>query len=108
MDALLHVVRCFEGGDILHVEGSVDPIRDIETMLTEQLSHVEKMRKASDSIRKNNEVIRKELDKSEAELKDLVEKARETLRALDLGRDDEAGDRKEPIAFAAANDDTAA
>jgi len=85
---------------------STDAIRDIENMLTEQLSHVEKMRKASDSIRKNNEVIRKELDKSEAELQDLVEKAQETLRALDIGRDDEAADRKEPITFAAANDDT--
>src|SRR5271154_418749 len=32
VDAILHVVRCFAGGDILHVEGSVDPIRDIETI----------------------------------------------------------------------------
>ena len=29
-DAICHVVRCFEDGDITHVEGSVDPIRDIE------------------------------------------------------------------------------
>jgi ribosome-binding ATPase len=35
VDAILHVVRCFEGGDILHVEGSVDPIRDIDTIDTE-------------------------------------------------------------------------
>lgn len=35
VDAILHVVRCFEGGDIIHVEGSVDPIRDIETIDTE-------------------------------------------------------------------------
>src|SRR3954467_6766132 len=32
VDAILHVVRAFEGGDILHVEGSVDPIRDIDTI----------------------------------------------------------------------------
>jgi len=32
VDAILHVVRCFEGGDVTHVEGSVDPIRDIETI----------------------------------------------------------------------------
>jgi len=31
-DAILHVVRCFDDGDIIHVEGSVDPIRDIETI----------------------------------------------------------------------------
>src|ERR1700723_1946710 len=35
VDAILHVVRCFEGGDILHVEGSVDPLRDIDTIDTE-------------------------------------------------------------------------
>ena len=32
VDAICHVVRCFENGDITHVEGSVDPIRDIETI----------------------------------------------------------------------------
>jgi GTP-binding protein YchF len=35
VDAILHVVRCFESSDILHVEGSVDPIRDIDTIDTE-------------------------------------------------------------------------
>ena len=34
-DAIVHVVRCFDGGDIVHVEGSVDPLRDIETIDTE-------------------------------------------------------------------------
>ena len=31
-DAILHVVRCFESGDIIHVSGSVDPLRDIEVI----------------------------------------------------------------------------
>lgn len=35
VDAIVHVVRCFEDGDITHVDGSVDPIRDIETIDTE-------------------------------------------------------------------------
>jgi len=35
VDAVLHVVRCFAGGDVIHVEGAVDPIRDIETLDTE-------------------------------------------------------------------------
>jgi ribosome-binding ATPase len=35
VDATLHVVRCFAGGDVIHVEGSVDPIRDIDTIDTE-------------------------------------------------------------------------
>src|SRR5690349_23193366 len=35
VDAILHVVRCFEDPDIMHVEGKVDPISDIETIDTE-------------------------------------------------------------------------
>lgn len=35
VDAILHVVRCFENPDIMHVDGSIDPIRDIETIDTE-------------------------------------------------------------------------
>ena len=35
VDAILHVLRCFEDGDVTHVEGSVDPIRDAETVETE-------------------------------------------------------------------------
>ncbi len=31
-DAIVHVVRCFEDGNIVHVDGSIDPIRDIETI----------------------------------------------------------------------------
>ncbi|MBX7213121.1 MAG: redox-regulated ATPase YchF [Thermoflexales bacterium] len=30
VDAILHVVRCFDNGDVVHVSGSVDPIRDVE------------------------------------------------------------------------------
>lgn len=32
MDAIIHVVRCFENDDIIHVDGSIDPARDIETI----------------------------------------------------------------------------
>jgi ribosome-binding ATPase len=35
VDAIAHVLRCFEGGDITHVEGSVDPLRDADTVETE-------------------------------------------------------------------------
>ena len=37
VDAILHIVRCFENADIVHVEGNVDPKRDIETINTELL-----------------------------------------------------------------------
>jgi GTP-binding protein YchF len=35
VDAILHVVRCFDDGNVVHVDGSVDPIRDVETIDTE-------------------------------------------------------------------------
>ena len=35
VDAIVQVVRCFEDADIHHVAGSVDPVRDIETITTE-------------------------------------------------------------------------
>jgi GTP-binding protein YchF len=35
VDALMHVVRCFQGGDVVHVSGSVNPLRDIGTIETE-------------------------------------------------------------------------
>ncbi len=37
VDALVHVVRCFENSDITHVEGDIDPLRDIEIIETELL-----------------------------------------------------------------------
>lgn len=42
VEAVVHVVRCFESGDIVHVEGSVNPLRDIETISLElMLSDIE-------------------------------------------------------------------
>src|SRR3954468_4662648 len=35
VDAILHVVRCFETSDVVHVDGGVDPLRDIATIDTE-------------------------------------------------------------------------
>ena len=35
VDAIVHVLRCFEDGDVTHVEGSIDPIRDADTVETE-------------------------------------------------------------------------
>jgi GTP-binding protein YchF len=35
VDAIIHVLRCFEDSDVTHVEGSIDPIRDAETIETE-------------------------------------------------------------------------
>ena len=53
VDALVHVVRCFEDGNVIHVEGSVDPLRDIETIQTELLlADIETCQKRADRARK--------------------------------------------------------
>ncbi len=53
VEAIVHVVRCFESGDIIHVEGSVDPIRDIEIIETElTLADLESVEKRIPNIEK--------------------------------------------------------
>ncbi len=53
VDAVVHVVRCFEDGDIIHVEGSIDPARDIETIDVELLlSDIEVLDRRIDKTRK--------------------------------------------------------
>lgn len=52
-DAVVHVVRCFDNDDIIHVEGSVDPVRDIETIDLELiLSDVEMVQRRIDKAQK--------------------------------------------------------
>jgi ribosome-binding ATPase len=51
VDALIHVVRCFEDPDIVHVTGDIDPVRDIEIVTTELvLADLETIKKRLDKI----------------------------------------------------------
>ena len=53
VDAIAHVLRCFEGGDVTHVEGRIDPVADIETVETElMLSDLESLEKRTDALEK--------------------------------------------------------
>lgn len=53
VDAIVHVVRCFEDSNIVHVEGSVGPVRDVETIEMELiLADMEVMEKRIDRTRK--------------------------------------------------------
>ena len=46
VDAIVHVLRCFEGGDVTHVEGRIDPVADAETVETElMLADLESLEK---------------------------------------------------------------
>jgi GTP-binding protein YchF len=66
-DTVVQVVRCFEDENIVHVEGAVDPLRDIETIQIElalsDLATVERRReKAQKSLKSGDKVARQELD----------------------------------------------
>ena len=53
VDAVLHVVRCFEDDDITHVDGAVEPLRDIETIDTELiLADLESMERQIERLTK--------------------------------------------------------
>jgi GTP-binding protein YchF len=53
VDAIVHVLRCFEDDDVTHVEGSVDPIRDAETVETElMLADLESLEKRQVTLQK--------------------------------------------------------
>ncbi|MCK9574403.1 MAG: redox-regulated ATPase YchF [Clostridia bacterium] len=61
VDAILHVVRCFNNKDIIHIEGSVDPIRDIKTVNLELiLSDLESANKQIDRLAKEARTLDKE------------------------------------------------
>jgi GTP-binding protein YchF len=76
-DAIAHVVRCFEDGDVTHVEGGVDPLRDIETIETElMLADLDSLEKRVVSLEKKA----KGGDKEAKELVDLMNRCLVLLR----------------------------
>ncbi|MBV9530372.1 MAG: redox-regulated ATPase YchF [Bradyrhizobium sp.] len=78
VDAIAHVVRCFEDSDVTHVAGEVAPLADIETVETElMLADLESMEKRIDGLAKKA----KGNDKDAREQLDLVNRALELLRA---------------------------
>ena len=90
-DAVIQVVRCFEDENIVHVEGSVDPIRDIETIQIElalaDLASVEKRRdKAQRSAKAGDKQARAEIEVLE-KLLPVLEEGR-PARAADLTDDE--------------------
>ncbi|MBC7880427.1 MAG: redox-regulated ATPase YchF [Anaerolineae bacterium] len=61
VDAIVHVVRCFENGDIVHVDGSVDPVRDISTINLElALSDLGQVDKRLQKISKQSKVAKEQ------------------------------------------------
>lgn len=77
VDAIVHVVRCFEDSNIVHVEGSIDPLRDIETInmelifsdmevLEKRLSKQKKLAMSNKEVAKEVEFIKKMIEHLES------------------------------------------
>jgi GTP-binding protein YchF len=93
VDAIAHVVRCFEHGDIVHVAGKVDPIADIETIDTElALADLDSVEKALQRAEK----AAKAGDKDAAARRDVLQRVRAHLdqgspaRSLGLSAEEKA------------------
>jgi GTP-binding protein YchF len=79
-DAIAHVVRCFEDGDVTHVEGRIDPLSDIATIETElMLADLE-------SLERRNAAMEKKARGGDKEAKDLLALAEASLAELREGR----------------------
>jgi GTP-binding protein YchF len=77
VDAIIHVVRCFEDTDVTHVAGRIDPLADIETIETElMLADLESLERRTDALEKKA----KGGDKEAKETLDLVNRSLLLLR----------------------------
>lgn len=95
VDAIAHVVRCFEDDNVVHVSGSVDPIRDIETISTElilcDLDSIEKKLKRIEKVGKTT------TDKDLKAEYELVKRVFEKLNANLPARAVELADNERPL-----------
>jgi len=90
-DAILHVLRCFDNDNIVHVDGSVDPIRDKETIDMElQLKDLETVEKKLDKVKRAARTGNKDAQKEEAVLQSLKDglESGTSVRAIEIAKDD--------------------
>lgn len=99
VDAIVHVVRCFEDGNVIHVDGSVDPLRDIETINMELIfSDVEILERR---IAKTSKGARN--DKSLAKELDLLNRLKAHLEDMNLAISFSVNDEDEETLLASYN-----
>lgn len=80
VDAIAHVLRCFEDGDVTHVEGRIDPVSDAETINTElMLADLE-------SLEKRSEALIKKARGNDREAKETLELVELALGVLRIGK----------------------
>ncbi|MGA9327262.1 MAG: redox-regulated ATPase YchF [Salegentibacter sp.] len=90
-DAILHVLRCFENDNIVHVDGSINPIRDKETIDMElQLKDLETADKKLEKVKRAAKTGNKEAQKEEAALLKVKQglESGKSVRAIDLTEDE--------------------
>ncbi len=89
-EAILHVVRCFDNGDIVHVDSTIDPIRDIETIETELiLADLQLLERKVERLKKQS--------KGDKSLLPMIEEGQKLLDHLGAGQ--------LALTFAFSNDD---
>lgn len=99
VEAIVHVVRCFDDGNVVHVDGKVDPVSDIETINTElvisdmevlerRIQKVSKQLKADKSAQKELDILNRINDfiasGSSARMMDLDDEEADYVKSLDL------------------------
>jgi GTP-binding protein YchF len=91
VDAIIHVLRCFEGGDVTHVEGRVDPVADADTVETElMLADLESLEKRVPALVKKAQQGDKEAKIQASVLGQALELLRDSKPArLTVPKDDE-------------------
>ena len=99
VDAIVHVVRCFEDGNIVHVDGSINPVRDIETINLELVfSDIEILERR---IAKTGKGAR--MDKALAKELNLLERVKAHLEEGRLAKSFETEDEEEQTWFKGYN-----
>ena len=93
VDAIVHVVRCFENSDIIHVDGSIDPVRDVETINLElilaDLETCEKrLDKAIKAARGNDKNAQAEVELLNKMILQLQNE--KPVRSMDMDKDEQA------------------
>lgn len=90
-DAIIHVLRCFEDGNIVHVDGSVDPVRDKETIDFELiLKDMEAVEKKQEKIKRAAKTGDKAAIKTQAVLEQYIKHFEDgkSARSIDLTNDE--------------------
>ena len=90
VEAIVHVVRCFDNPDVIHVEGTIDPLRDIETvnieLMLSDMELLEKRLQRTQKAAKGDKSLNTEVELIEKSLKILEEG--KSIRTLNLTEDE--------------------